>query len=50
MANELTDREKLDIIKTNISDLVNYYDENNTMDTIPNYVWSYILNIEKYSK
>jgi hypothetical protein len=46
----MTAEEKLDIIKTNISNLVDYYDDNNMMDTIPDYVWSCILNIEKHSK
>lgn len=50
MAIELTDKEKLDLIKKEISKLVDYYDDTNTMDTIPNYVWSIYLNIEKYSK
>ena len=46
----MTAEEKLDIIKTNIERLVDYYDDNNMMDMIPDYVWSCILNIEKYSK
>ena len=45
-----SDREKLDIIKANIKHLVNYYDNNNIMDTIPDYVWTYILEIERQSK
>jgi hypothetical protein len=45
-----SDREKLDIIKANIKHLVDYYDDNNLMDTIPDCVWGYILEIEKQSK
>ncbi len=33
--------------KENITHLVDYYDQNNLMDTIPDYVWGYILAIEK---
>ena len=33
--------------KENIKHLVDYYDDNNLMDTIPDYVWGYILAIEK---
>lgn len=46
----MTAEEKLDIIKANIKHLVDYYDDNNMMDMIPDYVWGYILVIEKYSK
>jgi len=46
----MTTEEKLDIIKVNIKHLVDYYDDNNIMDTIPDYVWKYILEIEKHSK
>jgi hypothetical protein len=45
----MTAEEKLDIIKVNIKHLVDYYDDNNIMDTIPDYVWKYILEIEKHS-
>jgi hypothetical protein len=45
-----SDREKLDIIKANIERLVDYYDDNNIMDTIPDCVWGYILQIEEQSK
>ena len=45
-----SDREKLDIIKANIKHLVDYYDDNNYMDMIPDYVWGYILQIEEHSK
>jgi len=34
-------------VKENITHLVDYYDQNNLMDTIPDYVWGYILAIEK---
>lgn len=33
--------------KENIKHLVDYYDDNNLMNTIPDYVWGYILAIEK---
>lgn len=33
--------------KENITHLVDYYDKNNLMDTIPDHVWGYILAIEK---
>ena len=45
----MTAEEKLNIIKVNIKHLVDYYDDNNIMDTIPDYVWKYILEIEKHS-
>ena len=38
---------KLEIVKTNISDLVEWLDENNKMDLIPDELWKYIINIEK---
>jgi hypothetical protein len=44
-----SDRERLDIIQANITHLVDYYDDNNMMDTIPDYVWKCILEIEKQS-
>lgn len=47
---ELNYKEKLAIINANIKHLVDYYDDNNMMDMIPDYVWGYILKIEKYSK
>ena len=50
MVIELTDKEKLDLINKEITNLVDCYDRNNIMDTIPDYAWSYILNIEKLSK
>ena len=34
-------------VKENITHLVDYYDQNNLMDTIPDHVWGYILAIEK---
>jgi len=43
----MTAEEKLNIIKVNIKHLVDYYDDNNIMDTIPDYVWKYILKIEE---
>ena len=46
----MTAEEKLAIINANIKHLVDYYDDNNMMDTIPDYVWLCILNIEKHSK
>ncbi len=45
-----SDREKLDIIKANIKHLVDYYYDNNIMDTIPDRVWGYILQIEEQSE
>jgi len=39
--------DKLDIVKTNISDLVTWLDKNNKMSTIPDEVRKYIINIEK---
>ena len=42
--------EKLAIIKANIKHLVDYYNDNNMMDMIPDYVWGYILKIEENSK
>lgn len=36
--------------KENIKHLVDYYDDNNLMNTIPDYVWGYILAIEKSCK
>ena len=39
--------DKLDIVKTNISDLVTWLDKNNRMSTIPDEIWKYIINIEK---
>jgi hypothetical protein len=44
-----SDKERLDIIKANIKHLVDYYNDNNYMDMIPDYVWGYILEIEKQS-
>lgn len=41
--------EKLEIVKNNIKHLVDYYDDNNMLDTIPDHVWGYILEIEKHS-
>lgn len=38
---------KLEIVKTNISDLVEWLDVNNKMDLIPDELWKYIINIEK---
>jgi hypothetical protein len=45
---QLNYMEKLAIINANIKHLVDYYDDNNMMDMIPDYVWGYILKIEKY--
>ena len=39
--------DKLDIVKTNISDLVTWLDKNNKMSAIPDEIWRYIINIEK---
>jgi hypothetical protein len=39
--------DKLEIVKTNISDLVTWLDKNNKMSTIPDEIWKYIINIEK---
>ena len=39
--------DKLEIVKTNISDLVEWLDKNNKMSTIPDEIWKYIINIEK---
>jgi hypothetical protein len=47
---QLNYMEKLAIINANVKHLVDYYDDNNMMDMIPDYVWGYILKIEKYSK
>ena len=45
MTNEL--RMRLEIVKSNISSLVDYLDENRLMETIPDPIWKYILAIEK---
>jgi hypothetical protein len=45
MENEL--RTKLDIVKENISGLVDYLDENRLMGSIPDPAWKYILAIEE---
>jgi hypothetical protein len=45
--NEQQLQDKLAVVKENITHLVDYYDQNNLMDTIPDYVWGYILAIEK---
>ena len=38
---------KLEIVKKNISDLVDYLDENRLMGSIPDPAWKYILAIEE---
>jgi hypothetical protein len=38
---------KLEIVKSNISDLVDYLDENRLMESTPDQVWKCILAIEK---
>lgn len=45
--NEQQLQDKLAVVKENITHLVDYYDQNNFMDMIPDYVWGYILAIEK---
>jgi hypothetical protein len=45
--NEQQLQDKLTVVKENITHLVDYYDQNNMMDTIPDYVWKYILAIEQ---
>ena len=45
MENELI--KKLEIVKKNISGLVDYLDENRLMESTPDQVWEYILAIER---
>jgi hypothetical protein len=45
MENEL--KKKLEIVRKNISGLVDYLDENRLMESTPDQVWEYILAIEK---
>ena len=45
MENELI--KKLEIVRKNISGLVDYLDENRLMESTPDQVWEYILAIEK---
>ena len=43
----MTEGQSIARVKQNVSGLVNWLDENNKMDTIPNEVWGYIIEIEK---
>ncbi len=45
MENELI--KKLEIVRKNISGLVDYLDENRLMESTPDQVWEYILAIER---
>jgi hypothetical protein len=48
MTNETNELKiKLEIVKSNISDLVDYLDENRLMESTSEQVWKYILAIEK---
>ena len=48
MTNETNElRMRLEIVKSNISGLVDYLDENRLMEIIPDPIWKYILAIEK---
>jgi len=48
MTNETNElRMRLEIVKSNISSLVDYLDENRLMESTPDQVWKCILAIEK---
>lgn len=43
----MTEGQSIARVKQSVSGLVDWLDENNKMDIIPNEVWGYIIEIEK---
>jgi hypothetical protein len=43
-------QEQLDAVRSTLNELIDYLDENRMMETIPDYLWAYILKTEKILK